>query len=48
MMLLNLLEQYLIAHQKWSRMKCENHENYTETDITIFVFASNTILSYDN
>ena len=48
MMLLNLLEQYLIAHQKWSRMKCENHENYTETDSTIFVFASSTILSYDN
>ena len=48
MMHLNLLEQYLIARQKWSRMKCENYENYTETDITIFIFGSNTILSYDN
>ena len=45
---LNLLEQYLIAHQKWSTIKCENHENYTETDITIFIFAPNTIVSYDN
>ena len=48
MMGLNPLEQYLIAHQKWSRIKCRNYENYTETYITIFIFASNTILTYDN